>query len=147
MSTGLRPATASTFRIAAMNPPDRSPGVDGVFATQVAPVSASANVTSVNVPPTAIATGPPVVIEGKGRDYSRSGTHGLAAPGGARTLPVGPLLLGTTEADHHGSRGSVECPLPSCGAACPTGRALAPPGALPAHFRPGTGPDLRSSGD
>jgi hypothetical protein len=50
-----------------MNPVDRSSGVDGVFATQRAPVAASVNVMSVKVPPTSMAsvqglvTGPVIV--------------------------------------------------------------------------------------
>jgi len=41
-----------------MKPMARSPGVDGVFATQIAPVSASAKVQSVKVPPTSMASVP-----------------------------------------------------------------------------------------
>src|SRR5215831_19456481 len=58
MSGELRPACASTLRIAVMKPADRSPGVDGVLATHVAPVAASASVMSVNVPPTSMAIVP-----------------------------------------------------------------------------------------
>ena len=53
-----------------MNPVERSPGVEGVFATQSAPVAASVNVMSVKVPPTSIAsvqvlaTGPAIVDRG-----------------------------------------------------------------------------------
>ncbi len=39
-----------------MKPVERSPGVDGVFATQSAPVAASVNVMSVKVPPTSMAS-------------------------------------------------------------------------------------------
>ena len=41
-SGGVRPAWPSTLRTAVMKPWERSAGVEGVFATQVAPVSASA---------------------------------------------------------------------------------------------------------
>ena len=41
-----------------MKPAARSPGVDGVLATQIAPVSASAKVLSVKVPPTSMAMVP-----------------------------------------------------------------------------------------
>ena len=41
-----------------MKPAARSPGVDGVLATQMAPVSASAKVLSVKVPPTSMAMVP-----------------------------------------------------------------------------------------
>src|SRR6266850_2928246 len=55
-SPGARPARASTLRTAVMKPVERSPGVDGVFATQSAPVAASVNVMSVKVPPTSMAS-------------------------------------------------------------------------------------------
>jgi hypothetical protein len=38
-----------------MKPAERSPEVDGVLATKVAPVAASAKVISVKVPPTSMA--------------------------------------------------------------------------------------------
>ncbi len=38
-----------------MKPVERSPGVEGVFATQSEPVAASVNVMSVKVPPTSMA--------------------------------------------------------------------------------------------
>ena len=67
-SAGARPARASTLRTAVMKPAARDrPGVEGVFATQSAPVAASVNVMSVKVPPTSMAsvqvlvTGPPIV--------------------------------------------------------------------------------------
>ena len=67
MSGGVRPACASTLRMAVMKPPDRSPGVEGVFATQVAPVPASAKVISVKVPPTSMAivpvSGMPAIVD------------------------------------------------------------------------------------
>ena len=50
-----------------LKPVERSPGVDGVLATQSAPLAESVNVMSVNVPPTSIArvqvlaTGAPIV--------------------------------------------------------------------------------------
>ena len=55
-SAGARPARVSTLRTAVMKPVERSPGVDGVFATQSAPVAASVNVMSVKVPPTSMAS-------------------------------------------------------------------------------------------
>ncbi len=68
-SAGARPARASTLRTAVMKPVERSPGVEGVFATQRAPVAASVNVMSVKVPPTSMArvqvrvvTGAPIVV-------------------------------------------------------------------------------------
>src|SRR6266545_7282227 len=67
-SAGARPARARTLRTAVMKPVERSPGVEGVFATQSAPVAASVNVMSVKVPPTSMArvqvlvTGPPIVV-------------------------------------------------------------------------------------
>ncbi len=64
---------------------------------------------------------------------------GLAAPGGAGALPAGPYLLGTIDAAHDGSRGPAECRRRSCNAACPTGRAPAPPGAWPAQGTRGPG--------
>src|SRR5713226_2252290 len=66
-SAGARPARASTLRTAVMKPASSAPGVEGVFATQRAPVAASVNVMSVKVPPTSMAsvqvlvTGPPIV--------------------------------------------------------------------------------------
>lgn len=66
-SPGARPARARTFRTALMKPAERSPGVEGVLATQSAPVAASVNVMSVKVPPTSmasvqvLATGAPIV--------------------------------------------------------------------------------------
>ena len=45
-----------------MNPAARSLGVDGVLATQLSPVAASANVTSVNVPPTSMASVPAIQL-------------------------------------------------------------------------------------
>ena len=57
-SAGARPARARTLRTAAMKPAARSPGVEGVLATQMAPVSASAKVLSVKVPPTSMAMVP-----------------------------------------------------------------------------------------
>src|SRR5262245_47597455 len=62
-----------------------------------------------------------------------SDVHGLTAPGGAGALPAGPSLLAIIEAEHDGSRGPIERRRPSCGRACPAGRAPAPPGALPAQ--------------
>src|SRR5204863_3599411 len=58
MSADVQPACVNTLRIAVMKPVDRSPGVEGVFATHVAPVAPSASVMSVNVPPTSIAIVP-----------------------------------------------------------------------------------------
>src|SRR5512132_3372557 len=55
-SAGPRPASASTLRTAVMKPAERSSGVEGVLATQVAPVAASAKVMSVKVPPTSMAS-------------------------------------------------------------------------------------------
>src|SRR5262245_50122298 len=75
-SAGAPPARASTLRMAAMKPPERSPGVDGVFATQVAPVSLSAKVTSVKVPPTSMATVPDGRAAVIGR-RDRGGRHGV----------------------------------------------------------------------
>src|SRR5713226_1555582 len=66
-SAGARPARASTLRTAVMKPASSAPGVEGVFATQRAPVAASVNVMSVKVPPTSMAsvqvlvTGPAIV--------------------------------------------------------------------------------------
>ncbi len=54
-SPGARPASVSTFRTAVMKPAERSPGVEGVLATQSAPVAESVNVMSVKVPPTSMA--------------------------------------------------------------------------------------------
>ncbi len=76
MSGAVRPACPSTFLIAVMKPPERSPGVEGVFATHVLPVPESAKVISVNVPPTSIAivpvSGMPAIVDeaiptGRGR--------------------------------------------------------------------------------
>jgi hypothetical protein len=58
ISSGERPARARTLRTAAMKPSERSLGVEGVVTTHVAPVSASANVQSVKVPPTSMARVP-----------------------------------------------------------------------------------------
>ena len=60
-SGARRPASASALRTAAMKPAARSLGVDGVLATQLSPVTASAKVMSVNVPPTSIAIVPGIV--------------------------------------------------------------------------------------
>jgi hypothetical protein len=61
---GRRPAR--TLRMAAMKPAERSSGVEGVLAIQVAPVAASARVMSVKVPPTSMAIVPvggmPVIV-------------------------------------------------------------------------------------
>jgi len=65
-SKALAQASATAYQ-AVMKPVERSPGVDGVLATQSAPLAESVNVMSVNVPPTSIArvqvlaTGAPIV--------------------------------------------------------------------------------------
>ena len=46
--------------MAVTKPVSSAPGVEGVFATQVAPVAASAKVMSVKVPPTSMARVPAV---------------------------------------------------------------------------------------
>src|SRR4029453_11115504 len=53
-----RPARARTLRIAVTNPVSSAPGVEGVFATHVVPLAASAKVMSVKVPPTSTARVP-----------------------------------------------------------------------------------------
>src|SRR4029450_4826500 len=90
-SAGPRPARISTLRTAVMKPAERSPGVEGVLATQVAPVAASAKVISVKVPPTSMAR---VQVLAMGLAIV-----GLRAGGGEPTLlcfPAAPANLGVT---------------------------------------------------
>jgi len=71
-------------------------GVDGVFATQVAPVTASASVMSVNMPPTSMAMvplGSTMLISSRrlrrGASLDRSASAGIGAPRRARPPPGG----------------------------------------------------------
>ena len=68
--------------MAVTKPVSSAPGVDGVLATQVAPVAASAKVMSVKVPPTSMAMVPGMLgrearaMEGCHGGHCRVNRHG-----------------------------------------------------------------------
>src|SRR6266540_6772300 len=109
-SPGARPASASALRTAVRKPAERSPGVDGVLATHVAPVPASANVTSVNVPPTSMA-----IVPGIGSAHFLIGVGAPSQGSGARRSASHQLAHHTVRALHVGGQARAPRPVIAVG--------------------------------